>query len=52
MKKIVVVVDEMPYYHHEIQNEVEHNLFAIIIEFAMPWPIIPHPNPTTPYTSP
>ena len=26
--------------------------FAVMIMFAMPWPIIPHPNPTPAYIIP
>ena len=27
-------------------------LLAVIIKFAIPWPIIPHANPTDPYRTP
>lgn len=39
-------------------NNVKQNVykkpyrFAVMIAFAMPWPIIPHPNPTAPYIIP
>jgi hypothetical protein len=37
---VMTTVDKKPYR------------FAVMIMFAMPWPIIPHPNPTPAYIIP
>lgn len=41
-----------PYRGVEIQTYRKVHLLAVMIIFAMPWPIMPHPKPTEPYNKP